>query len=260
MGVALHVVLLLAAAAFVAGWVDAVVGGGGLIQLPMLLVSLPQSTPVATISGTNKLSSAAGTATATATYLRKVTVQWRSALPLMGCAYVGSTLGAQLVKVLPKQAFTPIVLVVLLVVGSYTYRRPQLGLVHELKHSGGAHLLRLCTLGLGVGLYDGFLGPGTGTFFVIGLVAILGYGFLEASALTKLANLTTNVAALLVLGLSGHVLWALGGLMAVANLSGGFLGARMALRHGNAFVRKVFLVVVGLLVVKLAWDTVQMVL
>lgn len=257
MDVAASVLVGLVLAAFLAGWIDAVVGGGGLIQLPSLLIGLPGQ-EVASISGTNKLSSAAGTGTATLTYLRKVSVEWRSALPLMACAWIGSTLGAQLVQLMPRQLFTPVVLVVLLVVGSYTVRRPQLGLHHELKHTGAAHLLRLAVIGLVIGVYDGFLGPGTGTFFVICLVALLGYGFLQASVLTKLANLTTNVAALTVLGLSGHVLWGLGGAMALANLSGGFLGARMAIRHGNGFVRKVFLLVVGLLAAKLGWDTVAM--
>ena len=257
MDVAASVLVGLVLAAFLAGWIDAVVGGGGLIQLPSLLIGLPGQ-EVASISGTNKLSSAAGTGTATLTYLRKVSVEWRSALPLMACAWIGSTLGAQLVQLMPRQLFTPVVLVVLLVVGSYTVRRPQLGLHHELKHTGAAHLLRLAVIGLVIGVYDGFLGPGTGTFFVICLVALLGYGFLQASVLTKLANLTTNVAALTVLGLSGHVLWGLGGAMALANLSGGFLGARMAIRHGNGFVRKVFLLVVGLLAAKLGWDTLAM--
>lgn len=256
--VATHVLFGLVLAAFVAGWVDAVVGGGGLIQLPALLIGLPADTEVATISGTNKVAAAAGTGVATATYLQRIRPGWRSALPLMGCAWVGSTLGAQLVKLLPRAAFTPIVLVVLLVVGTYTVRRPSLGLRQELRHTGRGHLLRLALIGLVIGLYDGFVGPGTGTFFVIALVAVMGYGFLEASALTKLANLTTNVAAITVLGLSGHILWGLGLAMAAANLTGGFLGARMALRRGNAFVRRVFLVVVALLAVKLAWDSVAM--
>ena len=259
MDLAAHTIALMVVAALVAGWVDAVVGGGGLIQLPSLLIGLPADTPVATVSGTNKLSSACGTGVATATYLRRVPVHWRSAVPLMAAAFCGSAVGAQLVRLLPKDWFTPIVLVVLVVVGTYTVRRPQLGLEHQLRHSGAAHIGRLVALGLGIGLYDGFLGPGTGTFFVIGLVAVLGYGFLQASVLTKLANLTTNIAALSVLGTSGHVLWGLGAAMAAANLTGGYLGARMALKHGNGFVRRVFLVVVSLLVVKLAWDTLAMV-
>lgn len=259
MQLAMHTIAFLVAAAFVAGWIDAVVGGGGLVQLPSLLIGLPADTPVASISGTNKIAAASGTAIATATYLRKLPVEWRSALPLMASAWLGSTAGAQLVQLMPRELFTPVVLAVLVVVGTYTVRRPQLGLHHELRHAGPAHTLRLVVIGALVGVYDGFLGPGTGTFFVISLVAVLGYGFLQASVLTKLANLTTNIAAITVLGLSGHILWTIGAVMAVANLSGGFLGARMALRHGNAFVRRVFLVVVGVLALKLAWDTVALV-
>ena len=258
MGIGWHIVAALVAAAFLAGWVDAVVGGGGLIQLPSLLIGLPASTSAATVSGTNKISSAAGTFMATTTYLRHVHVEWRSALPLMAGAWAGSTGGANLVRFFPKQYFTPLVFVVLVAVGWYTVRRPQLGLVHRLRHSGRAHRLRLVALGLGIGAYDGFIGPGTGMFFVIALVALLGYGFLEASALTKLANLTTNVAALVVLGTSGHVLWRLGLAMAAANLAGGFTGARTALRHGNGFVRRVFLLVVGALALKLGWDSVHL--
>lgn len=260
MGIGWHVVVALVGAAFVAGWVDSIVGGGGLIQLPSLLIGLPAATPAATVSGTNKISSVAGTFMATTTYLRHVRVEWRSALPLVAGAWAGSTTGATLVRFFPKQYFTPLVLVVLVGVGWYTVRRPQLGLVHELRHSGRAHYLRLVGLGVGIGAYDGFIGPGTGTFFVIALVAVLGYGFLEASALSKLANLTTNLAALSILGTSGHVLWRLGLTMAAANLTGGFTGAHMALRHGNGFVRRVFLVVVAALAAKLAWDSLAPVL
>lgn len=258
--ISLGVVLALVGAAFVAGWVDAVVGGGGLIQLPALLIGLPASTPVASVSGTNKLSSACGTLVASTTYVRKVRVDWRSAIPLMVCAWIGSMAGANLVKFFPRQYFTPIVLVVLIGVGWYTFRRPHLGLEHQLRHAGWGHYLRLMGLGLGIGAYDGFLGPGTGTFFVIALVAMMGYGFLQATTMTKLANLTTNIAALVVLASSGHVIWKLGLMMAAANLTGGFAGARMAVRHGNGFVRKVFLVVVVGLGLKLGYDTIQLVL
>ena len=258
LGVPLATLALLVVAAFAAGWIDAVVGGGGLIQLPALLIGLPQDTPIPTVSGTNKLSSAAGTAVATVTYLRKVRVDWKVALPLMAAAYAGSTAGAQLVRFVPRQLFTPLVLVVVVVVGIYTIRRPALGLETNLRHDGRARILRVLGIGLGVGLWDGLVGPGTGTFFVILLVAVIGYGFLQATVLTKLANLTTNVAALVVLGLTGHVLWGVGAVMAVANLTGGGIGARMALRHGNGFVRRVFLVTVSALALKLAWDTVQL--
>lgn len=254
-GVPLAVVASLVLASLVAGWVDAVVGGGGLIQLPSLLIGLP-NTAVPVISGTNKLASAAGTCVASITYLRKVRVAWGSVVPLVVAAYLGSSAGAQLVRLISRDWFTPIVFVALVVVGVYTVRRPELGLHHEDKHTGWPRAWRSAAIGLGVGVYDGFLGPGTGSFFVILLVAVLGYGFLQASVQAKLANLTTNVAALVVLGVHGQVWWALGGLMALGNLTGGYLGARMALHHGSGFVRQVFLVVVSVLALKLGWDTV----
>jgi uncharacterized membrane protein YfcA len=247
--------ILLLIAAFSAGWVDAVVGGGGLIQLPALLIGLPPSTSPATILGTNKLSSVWGTATSSVAYAVKIKPDWRTIMPLVAGAALGSALGAQLAKSLPRDYFTPIVLVALVVVGIYTWRRPQLGLTSARKHEGRAHYVRATLIGLGVGAYDGFLGPGTGSFFVILLVAVLGYGFLEASAKAKIANLATNLAAIIVFGLHGSVLWILGLTMGGANLLGGLLGAHMAIRHGNAFIRRIFLIVLTGLIVKLSYDT-----
>ena len=248
---------LLVLVAFAAGWVDAVVGGGGLIQLPALLIGLPADAEPASVLGTNKVSSVFGTATSSVTYARKIKPDWRTILPLVVAAAGGSAVGAQLAKFLPKEYFTPVVLVALVVVGLYTWRRPQLGMVSERKHDGRAHYGRTALIGLGVGAYDGFLGPGTGSFFVILLVGVLGYGFLEASAKAKIANLATNLSAIAVFAADGSVLWALGLAMGAANLVGGFVGARTALRQGNGFVRKVFLVVIAALVVKLAYDTVR---
>ncbi|MBA3529489.1 MAG: TSUP family transporter [Propionibacteriaceae bacterium] len=242
-------------AAFAAGWVDAVVGGGGLIQLPALLIGLPSDTPPASILGTNKVSSVWGTATSSLAYAIKIRPDWRTVAPLIVSAAIGSALGAQAAKFLPRQYFTPIVLVALIGVGVYTWRKPQLGLVSMRKHAGGRHYLSTAAIGLGVGAYDGILGPGTGSFFVILLVAVLGYGFLEASAKAKIANLVTNLSAIAVFGIAGSVLWKLGLVMGAANLVGGFLGARMAIRHGNTFVRKVFLLVLAGLIVKLGYDT-----
>jgi uncharacterized protein len=252
--------LLLMVAAFSAGWVDAVVGGGGLIQLPALLIALPPTTSPATILGTNKISSVWGTATSSIAYAVKIKPDWRTVLPLVLGSAAGSALGAQAAKLLPREYFTPIVLVALVVVGVYTWRRPKLGLTSARKHDGRAHYGRTALIGLTVGAYDGFLGPGTGSFFVILLVGVLGYGFLEASAKAKIANLTTNVVAIIVFGLSGSVLWALGLTMGLANLVGGLIGARTAIRRGNAFIRRVFLVVLAALIIKLTYDTVSQLL
>ncbi len=245
---------LLVTAAFAAGWIDAVVGGGGLIQLPALLIALPDSTPPATILGTNKVSSVWGTATSSVTYAIKIKPDWRTIIPLVVASACGAVVGAQLARFLPKEYFTPIVLIALVGVGIYTWRRPELGLVSKRKHDGRAHYGRTAAIGLGVGAYDGFLGPGTGSFFVILLVGVLGYGFLEASAKAKIANLITNLSAIIVFALHDSVLWALGLSMGAANLVGGLLGARTAIRRGNAFVRKVFLIVLAGLILKLAYD------
>lgn len=249
--------VLLVVVAFVAGWVDAVVGGGGLIQLPALLIGLPAGTPPAEILGTNKLSSVWGTGTSSITYARRVPLDWRTVAPLAVSAAIGSAVGAQLAKLLPKDAFTPIVLVALVGVGLYTWRRPALGLVSAVRHSGRAHYGRTAVIGLVIGAYDGFLGPGTGSFFVIALVGVLGYGFLEASAKAKIANLVTNLAALAVFAAHGTILWGLGLSMGAANLLGGYLGARTAIARGNRFVRRVFLVVVAALALKLSYDIVR---
>lgn len=251
------VVALLVVAAGAAGWIDAVVGGGGLIQLPALLIGLPPNTPPATILGTNKISSVWGTLISSITYAVKIKPDWRTVLPLVVAAALGSALGAQAAKFLPREYFTPIVLIALIGVGIYTWRRPQLGLISERKHDNRKHYGLTVLIGLGVGAYDGILGPGTGSFFVILLVSVLGYGFLEASAKAKMANLFTNIAAIAVFAQAGSILWALGLAMGAANLVGGFLGARTAIKGGNVFVRRVFLIVVAALVVRLSWDLLQ---
>ncbi len=255
--ISLAAVIFIVLCAFAAGWVDAVVGGGGLIQLPALLIGMPDNAVPASILGTNKVSSVWGTLTSSITYAVRIRPDWRTIIPLVIMAGAGSAAGAQLAKFLPKAYFTPIVLVALVVVGVYTWRKPELGLRTQMKHAGGHHYGRTAAIGLGVGAYDGILGPGTGSFFVILLVSVLGYGFLEASAKAKIANLATNLAAIAVFGAHGSVIWKLGLIMGAANLVGGFLGARTALRHGNGFVRTVFLVVVAALIVKLAYDTVR---
>ena len=248
-------VMLVIAAGF-AGWIDAVVGGGGLIQLPALVIGVPQDVSTPNILGTNKIASFAGTLTASWVYLRKIKVQLVLLIPLVAGAYAGSTAGAAISRYLPREVLTPVVLVAVVGVAIYTFAKPQLGLHHEPKHSGGFPVAwRASAIGLIVGLYDGVLGPGTGSFFVILIVGMLGFGFLQASVNAKVANLTTNLAAIVVYGIHGEILLILGLAMALANIAGGLIGARMAVKNGNGFVRKVFLVALAILIVKLAWDT-----
>ncbi len=241
---------LLALAGLAAGYVDAVVGGGGLIQLPALLLGLPGATPVEVL-GTNKLSSICGTTVSSATYYRRVRPDARTFLPLMALAFVGSLGGALVATQIPREAFEPIVLVALVVVGTYVLLKPRLGEATALRFTGHRHLAAAMVTGLAIGFYDGALGPGTGSFFVFTLVGFLGYSFLEASAKARLANWATNLAALVVFVPAGAVLWKVGLVMGVCNLLGGYLGARTAIARGSGFVRIFFIVVVSAFIVRI---------
>ena len=246
-------VLLLMLAALAAGFVDAVVGGGGLIQLPALLIGLPGAS-VVQVAATNKLSSFCGTSISAATYFRRVRPDPRTFGPLMAAAFTGSLGGAFVASMLPRSAFDPIILVVMVLVGAYVWFKPSVGTLTNLRFSGGTHLWAVAVTGLAVGFYDGAIGPGTGSFFVFALVGLLGYNFLEASAKAKLANWATNLAALVVFVPMGAVMWKLGLLMAAANIVGGYAGARVAVARGARFVRIFFLVVVAAFVVRLGGD------
>ncbi len=244
----------MALAGFAAGWIDAVVGGGGLIQLPALLIGFPQASPVQLLA-TNKLGSICGTTTSSITYFRRVRPDLRTALPMAGFAFLGSLLGAVIGSVIPKEAFNPLILVVLVGVGTYTLAKPSMGRMAQLRFTGRRHHLSAGALGFGIGVYDGALGPGTGSFLVFALVGVLGYGFLQASAKAKIANLATNLAALLVFIPQGAVMWQVGLVMGASNVLGSYLGARTAVSRGDGFVRVVFVVLVVAFTLKIGYDT-----
>lgn len=241
---------LLVLAAAVAGYVDAVVGGGGLVQLPALVVALPQAAPVQLLA-TNKLASAMGVTVSSATYYRRVRPDPRTFLPLMVAAFAGAVGGALVASHLPRSVFDPVILVVLVGVGAYVLLRPQLGEQTTLRHTGRRHTGLACLIGAAIGFYDGALGPGTGSFLVLALVGLLGYGFLEASAKARLANWATNVASLVVFVPQGAVVWSLGLAMGLANIAGAWLGARTAVARGSGFVRVFFLLVVAAFTVRI---------
>ena len=244
---------LLCAAALLAGALDAIVGGGGLVQLPALLLVLPQ-VPVVALLGTNKLASVVGTGSAAVTYARRVRVDRATALPMALAAFVGSALGAALATAVPSSALRPGVLVALVGVLLFTAARPALGEVEALRLAPRTQRLVAVLGGAVIGCYDGLVGPGTGSFLVFLLVGVVGLSFLHASAVGKAVNTATNLAALLLFALGGHVLWGLAAAMAACNLVGSQLGARLAIRRGSSWVRRVFLVVVTALVLRLAYD------
>lgn len=246
--------VFLALAAFCAGFVDAVVGGGGLIQLPALFGSLPEAS-TASLHGTNKLSSVCGTSLAAWRYLRVVRLGWHVMVPAVCVAAVFSFVGAGLVSLIPRLWAQPLVLVLLVVVAAITLRRPTMGLVHEPRLSRRSEWLSALAVGAAIGFYDGFFGPGTGAFLIFIFVRWFGYDFLHASAAAKLVNLTTNLAALSFFLPAGSVLWQAGLLMGACNVAGSWVGTHTAVRRGSGFVRMFFLVLLSIMIVRLGWTT-----
>ena len=234
-------------AAFLAGFVDAVAGGGGLIQLPILLMAFPQH-PLATVSGTNKAISIVGTTAAARTYAKQITVNPKFVASMASCAFAGSAGGAALVTRISRDKFEPFLLVLLIVVAVVTVLRRDFGSATRQSSRG---IGSASVYGLGIGFYDGILGPGTGMFLVFGLIAYIGMDFLTSSAVAKFVNVATNAAALVVFIPTHHIMWPIAAALAPANLLGGLVGARTALNRGSAFVRLVFLVMMGLMIVRL---------
>lgn len=239
-------------AAFFAGLVDAVVGGGGLIQIPTLFAIYPAQT-AATLVGTNKLSAVFGTAVAAAKYAGRVRVAWSTAGPAAVAAFGCAMLGAWTLTRVPSQLIRGLLPLVLLGVAVYTFRKKDLGAVHAPAHSGVRERVFAVMVGAAIGFYDGFFGPGTGSFLIFLFVRFFGFDFLHASAAAKIVNVTCNVSALMWFGWSGHLLWHIGAAMAVAQVAGALVGTRLALRYGSGFVRRLFLLVVAVLIVKTAY-------
>ncbi|MER6674750.1 sulfite exporter TauE/SafE family protein [Streptomyces sp. NPDC000983] len=252
--ISLTVLVVLCLAAFAAGWIDAVVGGGGLLLLPALLLGLPSGTPAAHALGTNKAVAIVGTSAAAVTYARRAPVDVRTAVRIGVAALAGSSGGAFLAAGMSTEVLKPVIMVVLLAVGAFVILRPAFGTAPAAGPASRRRILAAIGLaGLGIGFYDGLIGPGTGTFLVLTLTAVLHLDLVSASATAKIVNCCTNAGALATFAWQGAVLWQLAGVMALFNLAGGTLGARTALKKGSGFVRIVLLTVVFALVANLAY-------
>jgi uncharacterized membrane protein YfcA len=250
----IEVALFLAIASGFAGFVDAMAGGGGLIQLPALIVGLPNK-ELPLILGTNKVPSIFGTTAAARNYFKNIKPDIPLTLSMMGPAFIGSMGGASLAAAVPKDFFKPFIVFLLVAVAIYTWVKPELGMNENLKYTHKKRLVIVALIGLLIGFYDGIFGPGTGTFLVFFLVSGIGYAFLKASGTAKLVNISTNAGAILSFQFTGHIWWQLGLLLAFANVTGAIIGSRLAIKGGSPLVRKVFLVVTFLLITRVAWDT-----
>lgn len=250
--------LLLLPLAFVAGLIDSAVGGGGLIQVPGLFSILPQQSP-ALLLGTNKLSSICGTAIAARQYARRVELNWKMLIPAAIATILFSGIGASAVSLLPIQYLRPIMLVLLLAMVTYTFLKKNLGQqTVELNLGTRLEKKRGLYLGVGIGLYDGFFGPGTGSILAFAFVKLFGHDFLHATAHSKILNLAANFGALILFGFGNNIMWATGLLMGLCNIGGALCGTHVVTKYGAPFIRRVFIIILSLTILKFTYDTIKM--
>jgi uncharacterized membrane protein YfcA len=247
------VILLLAVFSFLAGFIDAVVGGGGLIIMPFLLINFPKlQLPV--LFGTNKISALAGTSVSAIKYAQQIKFDLYLLFIVSFFAFSASFAGAKIVSQIDSSVLKPFILIVLIVIAVYTFFKKDLGYDQTKNLSFSKQVIYASLIGIVVGFYDGFFGPGTGSFLVLGFVLILGFEFVKASAYAKIINCITNISALIVFIKNGQFIIELSIIMAVFTISGSYIGATTALKRGNEYIRKIFLVIVSIMILKYGYD------
>lgn len=245
-------IAFLCLAAATAGFFDAIAGGGGLIQLPALLIGL-QDKSVVNVLGTNKFAAVFGTINAANRYRKQVKIDKKFLASMMIPAFLGSMAGAQLASKVPTEKMRVVVLIALIAIFIYTALNPKLG--HDDNQQINYKIAAVA--GAAIGFYDGIFGPGTGTFLMAVLVGVLGFGFLNASAIAKFTNVATNLAAIIIFAKHGAILWGIGIALAISNVIGSTLGSHLAIKGGSPLVRKIFLLMTGLLIAKVGYDLVN---
>ncbi len=244
---------LLAVFSFVAGFIDAVVGGGGLVIVPFFLITFPKL-PLQVVFGTNKIAGFSGTTVAALQYMRRIKFNVTLILTVSFVAFVAAFFGAQTVSMINSETLKPFVLMILILIAVYTFFKKDLGSVQTKTLPFWKQMLYGSLFAIIIGFYDGFFGPGTGSFLVLAFVVVLGFEFVTASAYAKVVNCITNISALIVFITKGQFILALAILMAVFNVAGGYIGANMALKKGNDFIRKIFLLIVSIMIMRYGYD------
>jgi hypothetical protein len=248
-----YIIILLCIAAFLAGFVDAIVGGGGLIQTPVAMILLP-NLAVATVIGSLKIPSFSGTLLAARQYLKKVEMNWALLSIMAVGAFAAAFLGSTLLTKVHNDFMKPLLLVVLTLIAIYTFIKKDFGAHQAKEHSLRTQIFLAVIISVVIGFYDGFIGPGTGSFFVLAFVTVLGFDFLHASANAKMVNLATNFGSICLFILKGKIIWAIAIPMAICNAIGGFIGAKLAIKKGNGFIRIFFLIVVIGTLIRFGYD------
>jgi uncharacterized membrane protein YfcA len=248
-----YIIVLLCIASFFAGFVDAIVGGGGLIQTPVAMILMPNLS-VASIIGSLKIPAFSGTSFAAFQYLKKVEMNWKLLSIMALLAFCSAFLGSALLNVVSNDFMKPLLFFILIGLAIYTFKKKNFGQHQEKDHSTQKQIIYAVIISILVGFYDGFIGPGTGSFLVLGFVSILGFDFLHASANAKMVNLATNFGSICLFVLKGKIIWAFAIPMAFCNALGGWIGAKLAIKKGNTFIRKFFLFVVILTLLRFGYD------
>jgi uncharacterized membrane protein YfcA len=238
-----YVLILLCLAAFLAGFVDAVVGGGGLIQTPVAMILLP-NLAVANVIGSLKIPAFSGTSFAAYQYVKKVQMNWKLLSIMAIIASIAAFFGSNLLTLVHNDFMKPLLFMVLIFIAIYTFVKKDFGIQQAKEHSVKRQLFYAIIISFVIGFYDGFIGPGTGSFLVLAFVSVLGFDFLHASANAKMVNLATNFGSICLFILKGKIIWAIAIPMAICNAFGGWVGAKLAIKKGNKFIRIFFLIVV----------------
>lgn len=238
------IISLLCLVAFAAGFVDSIAGGGGLIQIPGLMFLLP-NIPVVNLLGTNKLASCVGTSMSSFHYIRASHMSYRPLIPAIMMAGITSMIGALTVSHVSNEILKPIVFILLIFVGIYTIMRKDFGKLDHVRFEGGKLVFFIMLAGLVIGFYDGFLGPGSGSFLFFYFVTFIGLSFLQSLTYAKLINLTTNLSAVIYFASTQHIVYSTAIPMAVFNALGNWIGAKLAIKKSSGFVRSVFLIVIA---------------
>jgi uncharacterized membrane protein YfcA len=248
-----YIIILLCIASFFAGFVDAIVGGGGLIQTPVALILLPNYA-VSSILGSLKIPAFSGTSFAAYQYLKKVQMNWKLLFIMAVFAFCSAFLGSTLLTKVSNDFMKPLLLVILTLIAIYTFRKKNFGQHQEKEFSEKKQILFAIIISICIGFYDGFIGPGTGSFLVLAFVSVLGFDFLHASANAKMVNLATNFGSICLFVLKGKMIWAIAIPMAFCNAFGGWVGAKIAISKGNGFIRIFFLIVVIGTLIRFSYD------
>ncbi|MCP9749858.1 TSUP family transporter [Ferruginibacter sp. HRS2-29] len=245
--------IILCTAAFFAGFIDSIVGGGGLVQTPATLVVLPQY-PVATLLGTTKIPAFIGTSMAAFQYAKRVMLQWKLLLWMCSIALLMAMAGSATVARISNSFMKPMIFIILIAVAVYTFAKKDFGSAVSKTISDREQLIYGSIFAVVVGFYDGFIGPGAGSFLLLFFITTLGFDFLKASAHAKFVNLATNMGSILYFSASGHILYKFALPMAAFNFAGSYFGSRLAILKGNKFIRVFFLLVVLGTIIRFGYD------